>query len=234
VATRVAASASGSTGESSGAPHTIVSVLRRPAASDDDGWNLFWAESEYAQSILCSALGDGEGCVTALRRSLEALPTYAPAILTLGSVEYQLDRAEEGRRLFLSLLDLPDDTEDLVEIIDKAGDFLISIGAYADGLDLYRAATARFPRVSVFHQGLGCCAGHEGLHAEALIAAEAALALAPSNQELVNDLGYSLYLVGRLEEARTVLKRAAAMDDAEELAAGNLQVCLDALAARTA
>jgi len=173
-------------------------------------------------------LGDAEGCVAALQSCLEALPTYAPAILSLGSVEYQLDRAKEGRRLFL--LDLADDTADLQEIIDKAGDFLISIGAYSDGLALYRAATRRFPAVAVFHQGLGCCAGH----AEALVAAEVALALEPSNQELVNDLGYSLYLVGRLEEARTVLERAAAMDSADELAAGNLRVCADALAARAA
>ena len=84
-------------------------MAKRQAPSEDDRWSLFWAESDYAQSILCLALGDGEGCVAALRSSLETLSTYAPAILSLGSVEYQLDRSEEGRRLFLSLLDLPDD-----------------------------------------------------------------------------------------------------------------------------
>lgn len=125
-------------------------MARRSLAGEELGWSLFWAEAEYARSIVCSASGDGEGCVEALRSSLEALPTYAPAILSLGSVEYQLDRRDDGRRL---LLDLPVDTQDLAEIIDKAGDFLISIGAYADGLELYRGAAERFPTARVLHQG---------------------------------------------------------------------------------
>jgi len=81
--------------------------------------------------MVCSVIGEGEGCVEALRSSLEALPSHAPAILSLGSVEYQLDRPEEGRRLLMSLLDLPDDAAGLTEIIDKAGDFVISIRVYA-------------------------------------------------------------------------------------------------------
>ena len=208
-------------------------MARRRGAGDGDGWSLFAAESEYAQSILCSLLGDSEGCLAALRSALDAVPTYAPAILSLGSVEYQLERPAEGRRLFLSLLELPDD-DDLAEIIDKAGDFLISIGAYADGLKLYRAAAARFPEVGALQQGRSCCAGHEGQHAEAIAAAEAAIALEPDNRDFVNDLGWSLHLASRLEEARATLARAAAMDPADQLAAENLRVCESALEARAA
>lgn len=209
-------------------------MAKRRGAGVDDGWSLFAAESEYAQSLLCSMLGDAEGCLAALRSSLDALPTYAPAILSLGSVEYQLDHPAQGRRLFLSLLELPDNTEDLAEIIDKAGDFLISIGAYADGLELYRRAAARFPEIGALHQGMSCCADHEGLHVEAIAAAEAAIALEPDNQEFLNDLGWSLYLAGRLQEARATLARAAAMDPTDRLAAENLRVCESALAARAA
>lgn len=209
-------------------------MAKRRGAGDDEGWSLFAAESEYAQSILCSVLGDAEGCLAALRSALDALPTYAPAILSLGSVEYQLDHPAEGRRLFLSLLELPDDTDDLAEIVDKAGDFLISIGAYADGLELYREAAVRFPEVGALHEGMSCCAGHEGRHAEAIAAAEAAITLEPDNQEFLNDLGWSLYLAGRLEEARATLARAAAMDPADQLAAENLRVCESALEARAA
>jgi len=64
----------------------------------------FYAEGDYADSILRNALGDREGCVTALKRALEAMPTYAPAILSMGSVEYQAGRIAEGRELFQSLL----------------------------------------------------------------------------------------------------------------------------------
>lgn len=160
-----------------------------------------------------------------MRHSLRMLPTYAPAVLSMGSVEYQHGRRARGRRLFLSLLNLPDETPDLCEIIDEAGQFLIAIGAYADGLELFRRAVDRFPQVAAYHQGVGCCAGHVGRHDEAIAASRAALALEPENQKLVNDLGWSLYLAGRREEARTVLERAVAMDPTDGLAAANLRAC---------
>jgi len=52
-------------------------------------------------------------------------PTYAPAILTVGSYEYIYGRKDEAMIHFMSLTKLPEDTEDLAVIIDKAGDFLI-------------------------------------------------------------------------------------------------------------
>ena len=53
----------------------------------EDGWRQFNAEGAYAESIVRSAFGDMRGCLEALRQSLEILPTYAPAILSVGSVE---------------------------------------------------------------------------------------------------------------------------------------------------
>ena len=54
-----------------------------PTASD------FYVEAEYADSIFRTALGDREGALSRLKRALELKPTYAPAILSMGSVEYQ-------------------------------------------------------------------------------------------------------------------------------------------------
>jgi Flp pilus assembly protein TadD len=178
-----------------------------------------------AQSIVRSGLGDARGCIGALRQALAVLPTYAPAILSMGSVQYQRGRRATGRRLLLSLLDLPDVTPDLCAIIDEAGDFLIQRGAYADGLELYRRAAARFPKMALFHQGVGCCAGHEGHHDETIGASRAALALEPNNQKFVNDLGWSLHQAGIIDEARATLERAVAMDPTDELAAENLRIC---------
>jgi hypothetical protein len=81
----------------------VSAHLDHPAG---EGWRRFNAEAAYAQSILRSALGDAQGCVAALRQALEVLPTYAPAILSMGSVQYQKGRRATGRRLFLSLLGL--------------------------------------------------------------------------------------------------------------------------------
>ena len=172
-----------------------------------------------------TALGDIEAAVAALECSLECKPDYAPAILSMGSVEYQRGRNAQGRGLFHSLLALPADTTDLCEFIDQAGSFLIQWGAYDDGLELYREAVGRSPNVAVFHQGVGCCAGNQRLHAEAIEASRRALELEPGNQQLVNDLGWSLFEAGRLEKARETLERAVSMDPADELARENLRVC---------
>jgi tetratricopeptide (TPR) repeat protein len=194
-------------------------------------WDLFNAEAEYAESIVRTALGDYPAAESALRRALEAKPGYAPAIFSLGSVEYQRGRRAEGRKLFQSLLSLPEDTTDLCDIIDQAGDFLIQRDAYKDGLEHFRGAAARFPNVAVFHQGLGCCAGHQRLYEEALAASNRAIELDPSKQEFVSDLGWTLFLAGRLREAEEVLERAVSMDPANECARNNLLMCKDKLSA---
>jgi Tfp pilus assembly protein PilF len=186
---------------------------------------LFEAEATYADSIFRSAIGDTRGCVRALERAIKIKPDYAPAILSMGSVEYQRKRKAQGRRLLLSLVAMLDDASDRVEIIDAAGDFLIKIGEYADGLQLYRAAAQRFPEVAVFHQGRGCCASHMGEFEEAIAASRRALDLEPNNQKFVNDLGWSLIESGALQEARAMLERAVAMDPADELARENLRLC---------
>lgn len=59
----------------------------------------FYAEAEYADSIFRDARGEREGCIVSLKRALEAMPTYAPAILSMGSVLYQAGRiADFGAR----------------------------------------------------------------------------------------------------------------------------------------
>ena len=119
------------------------------------------------------------------------MPTYAPAILAVGSVEYQLEHIAKGKKLFHRLLELSKDTEDICEIIDKAGDFLIQSEHYKDGLELFRKAAKRYPKEAVFHQGISCCASHLGLKKEAIAAARAALEIKPNDQECLNDLKIS-------------------------------------------
>lgn len=196
-------------------------VGRRKATSV----SRFDAEAAYADSIFRQALGDSAGCVAALERALEFDPTYAPAVLSLGSVEYQRGREAAGRELFRSLLALPAETPDLSEIIDEAGSFLIERQAYAEALELFRAAAQRFPRVAALHSGYGCCAGHQGLHDDAILAATRALELEPDRSEFVSDLGWILCEAGRLNEAEEILARAVGMDPGNELAAENLRIC---------
>jgi len=206
-----------------------MSRKRRESDDDSKAWRLFDAEATYADSIFQMALGDTERSVAAAERALALRPGYPPAVLTMGSIEYQRGRQSEGKRFFLFLLSLSDDACDVSEVIDEAGSFLIQMKKYADGLDLFRGAVERFSDRSNLYQGLGCCVAHEGFFGEAVAAYEKALALDPNSQELTNDLGWSLYESGRLERARDLLLRAASMDSSDELARKNLRICQQAL-----
>jgi tetratricopeptide (TPR) repeat protein len=194
-----------------------------------DGWQLFEAEAQYAESIFRNALGDIEASIAAAQRALEIKPDYAPAILTMGSIEYQRGREAKGKRLFHSLLSLPDEFGDLWQVIDKAGNFLIQSKKYREALEIYKGAVSRFPDRAVIYQGLGCCAGHQGLFDEAMAASRKALDLEPDRQDLTNDLGWSLFEAGRLKEAEEMLLRAVAMDASDHLARENLRLCQAAL-----
>jgi len=204
-------------------------VKRKPAESSalvgTPGERQFYAEAEYADSIFRDARGDRDGSIMALRRALQAMPTYAPAILSRGSVLYQLGRIVEGRQLFQSLLSLPKNTMNICPIIDEAGMFLTQSGAYQEGLALYQAAVKRHPDAAGLWQGLGYCAGHAGRYEEAVSAHQRALELEPENQKLVNDLGWALLQAGRILQAKDALERAVAMDASDELAKENLRFC---------
>ena len=120
------------------------------------------------------------------------------------------------------MLSLPEDTH-LCGLIDHAGDFprLMRDGSI-------RAAAE--PLSPVFPNVAGL-AGHRRLYDEAVAASNRAIELEPSKQEFVSDLGWTLFLAGRLREAEEVLERAVSMDPANVCARNNLQMCKDKLSA---
>ena len=88
-----------------------------------------WAyDSAHASMLMAQAVKKPDWVHPAWHDAAASLvidPEYAPAMLSVGSLEYQYGRVEEAMALFLKLTTLPEDTEDLTESIDKAGDFLI-------------------------------------------------------------------------------------------------------------
>jgi len=201
---------------------------KRSKKKTKEGLRQFEAEAAYAESIFYQTIGDIESSIAAAEKAYQLKPDYPPAILTMGSIEYQRGRPDEGARLFWTLLSLSDQTGDLWEIIDNAGEFLIQTKRYEEGLALYQAPIERFSGRAVLYQGLGCCAGHQGLFEKAIEASQRAIELEPDNQKLVNDLGWSLYQAGRLMEAEHILLKAVAMDPSDELARENMRLCKSA------
>ncbi len=151
-------------------------------------------------------------------------PTYAPAILTVGSYEYIYGRKDEAMIHFMSLTKLPEDTEDLAVIIDKAGDFLIENEDIENATKLYFTATTQYPQIALFHNSLSYCYGILGELEKAVEEAKLAVELDPDNYLYLTDLGWSLVEAEKLDEAEIVLEKAVSLSPPDyELARNNLE-----------
>lgn len=152
-------------------------------------------------------------------------PLYAPALLTVGSSEYQHRFVKKAMELFLTLTTLPEDEEDLAVIIDKAGDFLLDYDDYNNALQLYLAAEKAYPGKALFYIGSGYCLGKLGKTEQSIGKHRKADELEPDNYRHLNDLGYSLLEAGQLEDAEILLKRSASLAPPEyEFARNNLEL----------
>jgi len=146
-------------------------------------------------------------CVVALAID----PMHAPALLGVGSIEYQCGRKAEAMKLFLTLTTLPEDTEDLSAIIDEAGDFLLGREDWDNAHRLFAEAAQAYPRVGLYPDGMGYCLAKQGRLAEAIERHRKAVALEPESPQYWNDLGWSLVEAKQYDEAQTALERAVAM-----------------------
>ena len=192
--------------------------LRQHYAALPAGRRRMAAEMEYDTSYASFLVGeavswneliDPEWRGTLISLAID--PDFAPAILAVGSLEYQYSRVEEAMGLFLKLTSLPADTDELPEIIDKAGDFLIEKDDYANAEKLYAAAADAYPEVALFQDGLGYCISQAGRTEEAVARQRRAVELEPDNYLHLNDLGYTLLQAGQYNEAEKVLQRAVRM-----------------------
>ena len=115
------------------------------------------------------------------------------------------------------------DEPDLVEVIDKAGDFLLDRKDFGNALKLYEAAVNHHPETAAFWNGVGYCLGRLGRKTEAVAAARRAVAIEPSSAARLNDLGWALLEAESYPEARSILEQAVALAPAGyELPRGNL------------
>ena len=186
-------------------------------------------DSACASDMFDQALGqhgimdDPSGAWLGYVTALAIDPDHGPAILTVGAIEYQRGRTDEAMALLLQLPKLAHD-EDLPEIIDKAGDFLIDQDDFASAERLYAAAVEMHPEVAIYHTGLGYCAGKDDRFDEAVKHARRVIELEPDNYLHLSDLGYSLTQAGQYDEAERILLRAIELAPPDyEMAKGNLE-----------
>jgi tetratricopeptide (TPR) repeat protein len=173
-------------------------------------------DSGMAQELFSNALRriGGEEFTTGFESSVLSLaidPLFAPALLTVGSLEHQYGRVDAAMELFMTLTTLPQTEPELVEIIDKAGCFLMDQEDCQNAKLLYRSATEAYPAVVEHWAGLSYCLGKLGELEAAVATARKAVALEPTSALHLNDLGWSLVLAGLYDEARAILQQAVAL-----------------------
>ena len=99
-------------------------------------------------------------------------------------------------------------------------------GKYAQARSAYRRLVTGHPeRYQPYHR-LGVVANHLRRHREAQTMYTEALRLNRNDSELINDLGYSLYLHGDLEKAEMALRIAVAMNPRSTRYRNNLGLVL--------
>jgi tetratricopeptide (TPR) repeat protein len=142
---------------------------------------------------------------------IEALsmdPDFAPAYLTVGSMEHQIGRPEEAMKLFRMLAEFPPDTEDLSELLDKAGCFLIDERDFENAVIHYEMAHTVFPNDLFLLDGYAYCLSKTGRHDDAIALFRKGVAMAPEDAELLTDLGWALAEAGKFEEAVETTEKA--------------------------
>jgi tetratricopeptide (TPR) repeat protein len=210
------------------ADYALKAATERRAAA---GWaydksmgnSLFGAALKRLQGQRVPAPGWPPG-FAALAIDPEYAPEYAPALLTVGCYEHGCGRKEEGMRLLLQLTQLSPDTEDWIEIIDKAGQALMDAGDAASTCRLHEAALKARPAEQEFIIGLGWALCRAGKQDEALPWLESAVANAPNNYSVLNDYGWGLAELGRFDEAQKAFEKAIQLAPAAyKLSVNNLK-----------
>jgi len=116
-------------------------------------------------------------------------PTVRSRAPDCGSLEYQHGFVKEAMEMFLTLTKLPENEEDLAEIIDKAGNFLLDHEDFKNALRSYLSAERTYPTQALHYIGSGYCFSKLGNIEEAIRKERRAVELEPNNYFHLNDLG---------------------------------------------
>ena len=134
-------------------------------------------------------------------------PFFPPLLKPRGAKEPKMPRAAFGAEL-------------------AKGRNLEQAGKYDEARTIYERLVARYPKRYEAYHRLAVVADHQRRHREAQALYTQAIRLNGSNPELFNDLGYSLYLQGKLKKAESAILKAVAMRPSNSCYRNNLGLVL--------
>lgn len=214
---------------------TELAEIRSEYSNKSEEERMMAADFTYNSSIASQMFNDAIGRVSGKSfedepewpgevTALAIDPNFAPALLSVGSGEYIYGRLEEAMEHFSHLISLPENTEDLVVIIDKAGDFLLDRKDYQNAIKFYSLASEYHPSKAVFQDALSYCFYKTKQFEKAIEHGSLAVKLEPNNHEYLSNLGWALVETSDYDKAEEILNKAVALAPEDyRMAKGNLE-----------
>ncbi|WP_458245186.1 tetratricopeptide repeat protein [Streptomyces sp. MAI_2237] len=161
-----------------------------------------------------------EEAITSYQEAIRLNPDYAEAHKGLANLFRQLGRHEAAITAYHDVIRLGSDDP---QIHQDLGDTLTSLGRHGEAKSAHYEATRL---KSLASRRLGDIAAGQGNHEEAILSYREAAHLNPDDATTHNNLGATLFELGRLAEAEAVMQRAIEINPAYATAHNNLGATL--------
>jgi Flp pilus assembly protein TadD len=200
-------------------PPAEQASLTKKHLIDEIGKSAHTAEEaiKYGDSSLSN--GKIEYAIVFYIHALELDPTNKDAVFKLARA-YELHGDEPLAALAYQVLLRIDPNDALAN--EELGLLLLKHRRYDEAQRYLEKAASGTPVRWEAENGLGLLADLRQAYEQAAVHYKAALESKPDNPILLNNLGYSLYLSGRLDEAKQYFERAVAIDPGFKRARYNL------------
>ena len=192
----------GKLGESLGSIHQLDTPIERATTSSLD------ALKAYSLAVVERAKGNEASSIPFFKRATELDPNFAVAIARLGTVYENIGETQLGREYKIRAFSLRDRVSEH-ERLYITGHYYGSVTGEADKQrDNYELWKKTYPRDSIPYGNLAVLYWQIGQTEKALKEGQVELELGPNESLSYLHVGWSYLLLGRLDEARTVLQQA--------------------------
>jgi len=198
----------------------------------------FLIESVLADNVMSRIVRDDPMCSIKRREQklLEVLGLNAGYVYNMEATNllvqlYIADGRHENAISYFEKLASFATENDLILAADLAANACASLKLYKIGIHIYELALLKFKHPKLMN-GISYFYGKTRQYDLALQYSKMAVEAEPKNPFFLNDYGYTLFKMGRLEEARSAYEKGAGLKSDYELIRNNLKECETAIIKR--
>jgi eukaryotic-like serine/threonine-protein kinase len=193
-------------GESIGSVQKFATPLQQATTSSLEALQAFTlGQAEHQKQI-------DEKAIPHLKRAIELDPNFAMAYATLGVAYGNLTQATQQRENLTKAFDLKDRASEREKLYISAHYYSEVTGELDKSLAIYEQWSQTYPRDTVPRDNLTLGYSTTGQHEKALASSLQGLQLDPKDSYANQDAADSYEHLGRFDEAKAILDRAAAQN----------------------